>query len=194
MLDHATIKAPLAGTLIARSVEQGDVVQAGKVLMVLSPAGETQLVMQIDEKNLSQLALGQKALASADAYPLENFSAELVYINPAVDPQRGSVEVKLRVPSPPAYLRQDMTVSVEIEVASKANALVVPIAALHDASSKQPWVMKVSSGHAKRQPIKIGLRGASKVEVVEGLEAGEVVLSAGAGPIPDGHRVRGVVQ
>ena len=52
---------------------------------------------QIDEKNLSQLKLGQKALGSADAYPQERFGAELVYINPGIDPLRGSVEVKLRV-------------------------------------------------------------------------------------------------
>ncbi len=57
-------------------------VQPGKVLMVLSPSGETQLVLQIDERNLAKLKLGQKALASADAYPAQRFAAELVYINP----------------------------------------------------------------------------------------------------------------
>ena len=69
-------------------------VQPGKVLMVLSPAGETQLVLQIDERNLGRLKLGQRALASADAYPQERFAAELVYINPGVDAQRGTVEVQ----------------------------------------------------------------------------------------------------
>ena len=96
------IRAPVDGTLIARSVEPGNVVQAGKELMVLAPAGETQVVVQIDEKNLAQLKPGQQALASADAFPKERFRAELVYINPGIDALRGAVEVKLRVPEPPA--------------------------------------------------------------------------------------------
>lgn len=54
-LDYTTIEAPADGTLIARNVERGDVVQPGKVLMVLSPTGQTQLVVQIDAKNLSYL-------------------------------------------------------------------------------------------------------------------------------------------
>ncbi len=74
-------------------------VQPGKELMVLAPAGETQIIVQIDEKNLSQLKVGQKAIGSADAYPRERFAAVLFYINPGIDALRGSVEVKLRVPS-----------------------------------------------------------------------------------------------
>ncbi|HSC00001.1 MAG TPA: efflux RND transporter periplasmic adaptor subunit, partial [Burkholderiaceae bacterium] len=125
-LGYALIRAPVAGVLISRGVEPGDVVQPGKVLMVLSPAGSTQLVVQIDEKNLGLLALGQDALASADAFPDKRFAAKLVYINPGINAQTGSVEVKLDVPSPPEYLRQDMTVSVDIEVARRARAILVP--------------------------------------------------------------------
>ena len=125
-LDETVIRAPVDGTLIARAVEPGNVVQPGKELMALAPSGETQIVVQIDEKNLAQLKLGQKALGSADAFPRERFAAELVYINPGIDALRGSVEVKLRVPIPPDYLRQDMTVSVDIEVARSAGAVLVP--------------------------------------------------------------------
>ena len=75
---------------------------AGQGADGLAPAGETQIVVQIDEKNLAQLALGQKALVSADAYPGERFAAELVLHQSRHRPLRGSVEVKLRVPQPPA--------------------------------------------------------------------------------------------
>ncbi len=140
--------------------------QPGKELMVLAPAGETQIVVQIDEKNLSQLKLGQKALASADAYPRERFAAELFYINPGVDALRGSVEVKLRVPDPPPYLRQDMTVSVDIEVARRADTLVAPADAVFDAASAQPWVLAVDGGHrAAKKPVTLGLKGEGRVEI-----------------------------
>ncbi|MGZ5651580.1 MAG: HlyD family secretion protein, partial [Usitatibacter sp.] len=103
-LEFMTVEAPVDGVLIARNVEAGSVVQPGRALMVLLPAGETQLVVQIDEKNLALLKLGQDALASADAYPGQRFAAQVAYINPGIDPLRGSVEVKLRVPQPPDNL------------------------------------------------------------------------------------------
>ncbi|HEX9674240.1 MAG TPA: HlyD family efflux transporter periplasmic adaptor subunit, partial [Burkholderiales bacterium] len=63
-LDQTVILAPVDGTLISRNVEPGNVVQSGKELMALAPEGETQVVVQIDEKNLAQLRIGQHALAS----------------------------------------------------------------------------------------------------------------------------------
>ena len=137
-LGHTVIRAPVDGTLIARNVEVGDAVQSGKQLMALAPAGETQIVVQIDEKNLTQLAVGQKALGSADAFPNRRFAAELFYINPGIDSLRGSVAVKLKVSNPPAYLRQDMTVSVDIEVARHADTVVIPTDAVHDATEAAP--------------------------------------------------------
>jgi HlyD family secretion protein len=193
-LTYTSISAPWDGTLIARDVERGDVVQPGKVLMVLSPAGETQILLQIDERNLSRLALGQKALASADAYPAERFAAALVYINPGVDAQRGTVEVKLGVPNPPAYLKQDMTVSADIEVGRSNDALALPAEAVRDAGGPSPWVLCVRNGRAERRAVKIGLRGNGVIEVREGLAAGDLVVPAASGGIRDGQRLRAVAH
>lgn len=192
-LDLTRITAPHDGVLIARNVERGDVVQPGKLLMVLSPAGPTQLVLQVDERNLAMLKPGQQAIASADAWPDQRFKAEIVYINPGIDAQRGSVEVRLDVAEPPAYLRQDMTVSVDIEVARRANALAIPADTVRDGSGSQPWVMKVNDRHAKRQPVRLGLRGTGQIEVMEGLQEGDLVL-AGTASVAAGKRVRPQVR
>jgi HlyD family secretion protein len=189
-LRYTTIVAPVAGTLISRDVEPGDVVQPGKVLMALSPLGETQLVVQIDEKNLHLLKIGQLADASADAYSEQRFQAQLVYINPGVDAQRGSVEVKLAVAKPPDYLTQDMTVSVDIHVAERARAVLVPNDAVHDIDSAHPWVLKVEGSHARRQPVELGLRSGGVSEVLGGLQAGDHVVPATATGILDGARIR----
>jgi HlyD family secretion protein len=172
------IAAPHDGVLISRNVERGDVVQPGKILMVLSPAGPTQLVLQIDERNLAQLRIGQQALASADAFPNERFPARIVYINPGIDAQRGSVEVRLDVGAPPAYLRQDMTVSVDTEIARRGMVLAVPADAVRDANAAAPWVMKVQDGRATRAPLRLGLRGTGQIEVLDGLREGDLVLPA----------------
>jgi len=191
-LDYTVIRAPVDGTLIGRSVEPGNIVQPGKELMVLAPAGETQVVVQIDERNLAQLALGQKALGSADAFPGQRFAAELVYINPGIDALRGAVEVKLKVPDPPDYLRQDMTVSVDIEVARSANAVVIPTDAVRDAAGVQPWVLVVTEHRATHQPVKIGLRGDGRVEVLQGVAPGDRLIPATNAAIRTGQRVRAV--
>jgi len=184
------VLAPVDGTLIARNVERGDTVQPGKVLMVLSPDGETQLVVQIDEKHLNLLKIGQTAWVSTDAYPDQRFTAELMYINPGVDAQRGSVEVKLRVPEPPAYLRQDMTVSVDIEVAKRHQAVLVPTEAVHSLDSNEPWVMKIVSGKTARTPIRLGLRSQGMCEVLDGLRVGDEVLANANLAVNDKARVR----
>ncbi len=186
---HTIIKTPIAGTLISRDVETGDVVQAGKALMTLSPSGATQLVVQIDEKNLPLLVLGQLARASADAYPTLNFSAAISYINPSVDLQRGSVEIKLNVPEPPAYLRQDMTVSVDIQVATRLRALLVPTDTIHDVKGRQPWVLKVADGKARKQVLRVGLQSAGMSEVLSGLSVNDRVLTF-TNEVNEGDRIR----
>jgi HlyD family secretion protein len=189
-LSYTSIVAPKDGTLIARDVERGDVVQPGKVLMVLAPAGETQIVLQIDERNLGRLRLGQGALASADAYPAQRFGAALCYINPGVDPQRGTVEVKLCVARPPDYLRQDMTVSADIEIERHAGTLALRADAVRDATSPSPWVLVVRQGTARRQAVKLGLRGDGAVEVLSGLAEGDFVVPSSMTRIKEGSRLR----
>jgi HlyD family secretion protein len=193
-LRYAYIQAPVSGTLIARNVEPGDVVQPGKVLMVLSPAGETQLVVQMDEKHLNLLKLGQTALASADAYAGQRFSASLAFINPGVDAQRGSVEVKLNVPQAPEYLKQDMTVSVDIEVGRRSNAVLVPTEGVHDLEGVSPWVLRVANGRAVRTPVQLGLRTPALCEVLGGLKADDWVIPTTAALVRDNTRVRAVPQ
>lgn len=193
----ASISAPVAGQVLRRQVEPGDVVQPGKVLVVLSPqaaGGETRLLVQIDEKNLHLLRTGQTAIASADAYANQPFAATVAAIDPAVDPQRGAVEVKLRVAKPPATLRQDMTVSVDIEVARRPAAVMVPVDVLRDADGSAPWVLALVDGHARRRLVRLGLRGNGQAEVLDGLHAGEWVLPASGAAmatVADGDRVRG---
>ena len=190
-LDQTVIRAPVDGTLIGRNVEPGVVVQPGRALMVLAPAGETQIVADIDEKNLASLAPGQKAVASADAYPKERFAAELFYINPGIDALRGSVEIKLRVPAPPAYLRQDMTVSIDIEVARRAGVVTVPSEAVYDLASDRPFALAVDGGRAVRRPLRLGLRGEGHVEVLEGVAPGELLVPTAAN-VRAGARLRPV--
>lgn len=189
-LAYATLRAPVAGRVLTRSVEPGDTAQPGKALLTLAPDGDTELTAQIDEKNFGLLAIGQNAHVSADAYPGEHFPATLSYIAPSIDALRGSVEIRLAVAQPPATLRHEMTVSIDIETARRPDALSLPCDSVRDAGG-QPWVMAVRDGRTVRQPVKLGLRGAGRCEVVEGLSEGEAVLPASA-TLGEGRRVAAV--
>ena len=190
-LSYATLAAPFNGLVVSRSVEPGDTVQPGKTLLVLVPDGVTELVAQIDERNLSLLQVGQTAMASADAYAGHKFSAVVSRIAPGVDAQRGAVQVKLRVESPPDFLRQDMTISVEIEVLRKPSVLTLPLEAVHDIESGQPWVWGVDAqDRAQRTTVNLGIRSGARVEVASGLEVGARVVTSAATGLKAGQRIR----
>jgi len=192
-LDQGLVFAPSSGVLISRSVEVGDIVQPGKALMVLATSGQVQILIQVDEKNLSKIALVQRAYASADAFANQRFDAVVGYINPGVDAARGSVEVKLNIPNPPGYLRQDMTVSVDIETARRTATVVIATSAVQDAATDKPWVLVVRGAHAVKQFVRLGLRGDTRVEVLDGIAAGESVVPASKIGVKAGQRVRATV-
>lgn len=188
-LAEAVITAPADARVLARMVEPGQIVQPGRALLSLALAGPLQLVAQVDERYLEQLQPGQLAAVLADAYPTQRFSARVLSIAPVVDAQRGAIEVKFALPPPvPPFLREDMTLSVEVETARRERALVLPSDALRGDSGTAPSVWLARDGRVEARPVRLGLRTLDAVEVLEGLEAGDLVLM-GPAPAP-GQRVR----
>ena len=118
------------------------------------------------------------------------------FIAPGVDAQRGTVDLRLKVDPVPDYLRQDMTVSVNIQTGQRAAALVVPNDALLGVVGNAATVRVVRDGHLARQAVTIVLRGLAVSEVTQGLAAGEWVLATDAATalVADGARVRVAVQ
>ncbi len=190
-LSYTAVRASFAGQVVSRHVEPGDTVQPGKALLVLAPEGVTELVALIDERNLSLLRPGQPAVASADAYPQRQFAAVVSRIAPSVDAQRGAVQVNLTVATPPAYLREDMTISVEIEVLRKPAALTLPLEAVQDIESGHPWVWLVNDQErVQRTPVTLGVRAGSRVEVMSGVSSGSRVVDVAAAGIKAGQHIR----
>ncbi len=187
-LDQAVLRAPADARVLARAVEPGQIVQPGRALFTLALAGPLQLVAQVDERYLEQLQAGQVASVLADAYPTQRFTARVLSIAPLVDAQRGAIEVRFSVAQPPAFLREDMTLSVEVETARREQALVVPADALRGDTSAGQSVWLVRDGRVQARAVRLGLRTLAAAEIVEGLSAGDVVL---LGPAPQpGKRVR----
>ena len=189
-LEQAVLTAPADARVLARLVEPGQIVQPGRALLSLALAGPRQLVAQVDERFLEQLQVGQVASVLADAFPGQRFSARVQSISPLVDAQRGAVEVKFSLSQEsPAFLREDMTLSLEVETARRDAALVVPTSALRgDESAATATVLVERDGRAEERKVRLGLRTLDAAEVLDGLAAGDVVLLGTAAK--PGQRVR----
>lgn len=189
-LDKTIIRSEVHGTVLTRNAEPGDLVQPSRVLFEIARDDDTEVLVPLDEKNLEVLALGQQAVCIADAYPSQPFNAVVRFIAPSVDPQRSTVDVRLAVQGTPEFLRQDMTVSVNIETGRRDSAVVVPNDALAAGQGKDAQVWVVDQGRSRRGAVRLGLRGLTHSEVVQGLQAGDVVLANGQAAVRAGDRVR----
>lgn len=193
-LGQRRIVAPVAGVILTRSVELGQVIAPGAALFTLAASGPSHLVFETDERNLGLVAVGQSARAATAAYPREAFDAVVDRVAPSIDAQRGTVQVRLSMPAPPATLRPDMTVSVDVRVGRADAALVIPATAVRQATSLAPWVWIVRAGRAARRDVRLGIRGDDLVEVREGLAEGELVLVPGERVLVVGDKVRPRVE
>ena len=186
-LQKLALRSVNAGTVVRRNVEPGDLVTAGSTLLEVAEEGATELRVPVDERNLGVIRPGQQAVIIPDAYPDASFLATLREVAPAVDPQRGTVELRLDPQTLPDYLRNDMTVTMTLETGRREQALVVPNNLLGSRNG-QTHVWKLRDGRAVRQDVAVGLRGTVASEIVSGVQAGDWLLS-GEGLV-QGQRAR----
>ena len=193
-LAKTQVRSEVTGIVLTRNVEPGDLVQPGMTLFTIALDGNTEIRVPLDERNLPRLALQQNASVIADAYPDRPFPAQINFIAPSIDPERGTVEVRLTVDPVPDFLRQDMTVSVNIETDQRAHARVIPNDALGNVQGNKAIVLLLRDGKIHRQTVTLGLRGLAMSEVVSGLQDGEQVLADAVSPLKDGTRARLTLQ
>ncbi len=187
-LRQTRIAAPAPGRIVLRSVDPGQIVQPGKVLFQFAADGSTQLIAQADEKFLGLLARGQSAQVVVDAFPAQPFEATVASIAPGIDAQRGTVEVKFAVANAPSFLREDMTLSLQVQVGRKERALTLPAGAVLGAGS-DGRVRTIVEGRVAELPVQVGLRTLERVEIVSGLAREASVLAEPLAAEP-GSRVR----
>ena len=177
-LTQAVLVAPADARVLSRQVEPGQIVQPGKALLSLALIGPTQLVAQVDERFLDQLQTGQQAAVVADAFAGQRFAAKILSIAPVVDAQRGAIEIKFTLQQePPAFLREDMTLSVEVETGRREQALALPLAVLRQARGDTAQVLVAVDGIAQERTLRLGLRTLAAAEVLDGLRTGDAVLT-----------------
>ena len=187
-LAQTLIRAPAAGVVLERTIEPGDIAQPGRRMLALALDGPARLIVQVDEKNLPLIKQGAVATAAADAFPNERFEAVVNYVSPGIDAARGTVELRLDVPKPPALLKSDMTVAIDVPGPVLKQTIMLPADAVRQLQTDAPWVLVVRDGTAVRVPVKTGLQTQGRVAITDGLKSGERVIMAR--DIEAGARVR----
>ncbi len=187
-LAERSIVAPLDGILGPRFVSPGQYVLAGTLLGTVVDASKMKVSFRVPERQLVQIKMRQKGRVRVSAYPDRAFEGEVDLINPEVDEATRTIGVRLISPNAEGLLKPGMFARVELIVASREQAVVVPEAALVP-SLDQFSVYAVESGVAHLRNVKIGNRLPSKVEIREGLSADQDIVVSGTQKLVEGMKV-----
>jgi membrane fusion protein, multidrug efflux system len=186
------IVAPFDGVAGIRNVSLGDYVKDGADLVNIEDVRVLKADFRLPERNLAQVRVGQPVEVVADALPGERWEGQIEAINPRIDASGRSLELRARLDNTRGQLRPGMFVRVRVIVGERIEALLVPEEAIVPLGGEF-YVFTVVDGQARRIPVKIGVRRAAQVEIVEGLQPGDQVVTAGMRLSRDGQPVR-VVQ
>jgi membrane fusion protein (multidrug efflux system) len=178
-LKRTEIRAPFKGVLGARLVSPGERIDPDTDLVRLDAVDHLRLIFSLPEIALALARVGLKLDLWVVPFPGEQFNGEVYFVAPALEPRNRRLLVKATVPNPEHRLRPGMFANIRVEIARKDNALAVPEAAIaYDASGAFVW--RVGSDNvAQRAAVKTGIRRDKHVEIVEGIAAGDRIVSGG---------------
>ena len=182
-LSKMTLRAPFAGQVGLREVSVGEFVNVGQDLVTLVRLDPIEVDFSVPETALSQIRDGQKIRVMVDAFPGDVFGGEVVAIDPSIDANSRSAKLRAQIGNPDGRLRPGQFAQLQLDTSGPggtdaANALLIPEQALMQ-DGEQRFVYTVVDGKAKKVVVKTGARVPGKVQVVEGLKSGDMVITAG---------------
>ena len=188
-LSKTVIRAPFDGMIGLRKISPGAYVKPGDDIVALESLGAMKLDFRVPETYLARLAVDQRLAARVDAYPEQSFEGTIYAIEPALDEETRTVLLRARLPNPHNQLRPGLFARVSLILERRENALVVPEQAIVPVG-QTTFVYRVADGKAVMTPVKLGLRRPGLVEILEGLSAGDQVVTDGQLKIRDGAAVQ----
>jgi membrane fusion protein, multidrug efflux system len=190
-VEYATLKADKAGIVTGVMGEPGQVVSAGQTIIMLAHAEETEIAVAVPEQDAGHLTIGQRAKITLWAGPPISLEGRIREIAGQADPASRTYTVRITVSGAPQIMRLGMTASVALEMDDEAAGVVVPLTALTE-SEGGPVVFVVDplNEAVRKTPVSMGGIAEDGVKIVDGLHAGDVVVTAGVQFLRDGMLVR----
>lgn len=169
--------APFAGIVGLRDVSVGGYVKEGEELVNVEDISSLRADFRLAEAYFGRLRPGLALELSSDALPGQTFAATVEAIDPQIDPAARSIAVRARLDNRQGKLRPGMFVRVRVAFGERKGVLMIPEEAVQPGA--KPSVFRVVDGKAEVAPVRLGLRRDAQVEVVEGLAAGDLIVTAG---------------
>ena len=189
-LDRTRIRAPFDGTPGALMVAPGARVEEFDGLVPFDSIDRLQLLFTVTENAIGLARVGESIHVRVVAWPGERFPGKVFFVSPTVDPAARRLVLKAWVPNPDHRLKPGMFANVDVQIAEREAALSVPEAAMvYDRNGSYVWRV-AEGGIAEKVRVRIDLRSGGTVEIVQGLQAGDAVISAGTHKVIAGRRVR----
>ncbi|MDH3254645.1 MAG: efflux RND transporter periplasmic adaptor subunit [Acidobacteriota bacterium] len=188
LLGYTEITAPFSGRIVSRYVDLAQQVSPGTALFRISDFDPLLCPIQVPERELRRLEVGQDAYVTVEAWPGARFAARVLRISPVIDAATGTIKVTLDV-TPDERLRPGMFARVFLETERRTGTLVIPKAAL-SLESLGDTVYVAAGSVAQRRDVTLGFREGDFVEVVAGLADGERVVVVGQDGLSDGTPIQ----
>jgi len=189
-LKDARVYAPFAGIVGARQISPGQVIARTTTLTWLVDLDTVKVEVNVPERFLRQIAIGQPLEFSVAAYPGEIFRGEVYFISPQIVEATRTALVKARIANAEGKLRGGMFASMELTLQIKESAIVIPEPAIMSNGDNFSVFVVDDQSNAQIRPIEVGIRLAGKAEVVKGLNAGEKVVVEGVQKLRPGGAVK----
>jgi multidrug efflux system membrane fusion protein len=190
-VSYTTLRADKAGIVTAVHAEPGQVVTAGQPIITLAEAGETEIAVAVPEQDAGDLKIGQGAKVTLWAGPRLGVDGRIREIGGQADPVSRTYAVRISVAAPPQAMRLGMTATVALRLEHDATPLLVPLTALTETTGNAAVFVVDQSKKVVQRTI-VALAGTSEdgVRIASGLNAGDMVVTAGVQFLRDGMRVR----
>ena len=182
-VDDCTIRAPMDGWVAERNIAVGERIIAlfpGAKLVTLLRIDPLRLALTVPQQEMAQIKIGQTVTFQTDAFPGRRFTAAVRYISPAVTADNRSLCVEALVPNPKAELLPGLFATAELQLDKKQTELYVPASAVCNRGDVAA-VFVVRGGAVREQIVSLGDREGSRIRILTGLAAGDVVAASPEG-------------
>jgi len=192
-LEVSKMKAPFSGVVASRNADVGDVINPmmggfspNSGVLTLIDYSKVKIKIEVSQSDIVRIKKKQRAFVRIDTYPQRQFAGEVAIVNQTADPLSKKFRVEVWASNPELLLKPNTFCQVIIEVNTHPEAIVVP----QEAVVEDKYVFVIENGVAHRREVQLGLQNTEKVEILSGLQPGELVVVEGTLGLADGAKVK----
>ncbi len=177
---NVPLRAPFDGRIITRNITRGEVVETDQKLFTVANLTDVWVIANVPEKDVQFIRKDQKVNVVVAAFPHAIFSGMTTYVGDVLDPATRTMSIRVTVPNPERLLKPEMFAIVSVYVASSPDTLSIPLAAVQDGPVGKMVFVQREVGVFETRAIKLGNEEGDVVKVLNGVKAGEQVVTKGS--------------